>query len=404
MNFEITYWYGPRGEQWNAPDILKNIKDAGMTLALAEEDIESNKARLKDFAEYGLKATVYDFRIGKALEEGADSERLIREFCEDYREYPAFHSIHIIDEPHSSKFKKLAEIVRIIKKVAPDKEAYINLFPNYASPEQLGNETYEEHVNQFVEIVQPPILSYDHYHFLKSNAEPDPEILSSLASEREKLIYLDSLKTCNRGGFFANLEIIRKAALKANIPFMLIVLLVEHGGYRNLTRAEIAYEVWQSMAYGSKRVSYFTYACPYDPSWNFQNACIDNDTKPTQHWYDVQAINHGLIQVGKQLENTVSSGVFHNGKPEPESELTTAFNGFGGINKAEGYLTLGFFENGNLLVANKDYVSAQTVSLVPEKGKKIARFDKETGVWGEAKEGTLTFEISAGDGELLKII
>ena len=74
---------------------------------------------------------------------------------------------------------------------------------------------------------------------------------------------------------------------------------MEHGGYRNLTRAEIISEVWQSMAYGSKRVSYFTYACPYDPSRNFQNACIDNDTKPTQHWYDVQAINHGLIQFGK---------------------------------------------------------------------------------------------------------
>ena len=50
--------------------------------------------------------------------------------------------------------------------------AYINLFPTYANSEQLGTKgdvetAYREHLQQFVDVVKPALISYDHYHFLR---------------------------------------------------------------------------------------------------------------------------------------------------------------------------------------------------------------------------------------------
>ena len=51
----------------------------------------------------------------------------------------------------------------------PNHLAYINLFPTYASAEQLGTEgdttqAYREHLRQYLEIARPELISYDHYH------------------------------------------------------------------------------------------------------------------------------------------------------------------------------------------------------------------------------------------------
>ena len=215
MNFEITYWYGP--QTVNAPWYLKNIKDAGSTLALAEEDIESNKACLKDFAEYGPeKATVYDFRIGKALEEGADSKGWIWEFCEDYREYPAFIA-SISSTSLILQNLKTGWNCPYHKEGRTWQGKQYQSFPKLCLSWSSWEMKHMKNINnQFVEIVQLPILSYDHYHFLKVTPSPRPwnTVLSSRAGKAD----LSRPQTCNRGGFFANSEIIRKAALKANIP------------------------------------------------------------------------------------------------------------------------------------------------------------------------------------------
>ena len=65
---------------------------------------------------------------------------------------------------------------------APAALPYINLFPNYASPDQLGTVDYAYHVRAYLETVQPPFLSYDHYSLLEAGDRP---------------------------GYFANLEVVR---------------------------------------------------------------------------------------------------------------------------------------------------------------------------------------------------
>lgn len=93
-------------------------------------------------------------------------------------------------------------------------------------------------------------------------------------------------------GFFENIEDVRSVAAKYDLAAMLIVLLTEHGPYRNLTRAELFWEVNMCLAYGMKRISYFTYWEPgHDDFWRWTNArATPRATRPS-HYEDVSVIN-----------------------------------------------------------------------------------------------------------------
>ena len=108
-----------------------------------------------------------------------------------YRGHPALEDYTIRDEPSVSDFAKLTEARLALEKLDPNSWSYVNLFPTYASPEQLGADTYPEHVHRFVNEFQPEILSFDHYPILKG----------------------DHL----REDYFQNLEWIRQAALESGI-------------------------------------------------------------------------------------------------------------------------------------------------------------------------------------------
>ena len=65
----------------------------------------------------------------------------------------------------------LGEVVAALRERDPAHVAFINLLPNYATPQQLGTPTYDAHVRRFIEQVKPPLVSYDHYTFAAGNAQ-----------------------------------------------------------------------------------------------------------------------------------------------------------------------------------------------------------------------------------------
>ena len=81
---------------------------------------------------------------------------------------PAIKGYFIIDEPGVGDFPALGKVVAAVKKYAPGKLAYINLFPDYATlgaPDmsQLGTSNYTEYLERFVAEVKPQVISYDNY-------------------------------------------------------------------------------------------------------------------------------------------------------------------------------------------------------------------------------------------------
>ena len=361
--FDITYFEGPTPDYITQPWVLADIAAAGFTLVPLHADTGTNKTALKLLRQYGLRAVVADPRIHKLFQDRklAPVDAAVRELVADYAEFENIIGWDLCDEPNAEDFPILKALVDAFRRHSPDKETVINLFPNYATAQQLGNPDYMTHLEEFIRIVRPHYLSYDHYHFLGRGNRLT--VLADTDDERERLIRLASENTVNRGGFFENLRDIRAAADKYRLDAMLIVLLTEHGHYRNLTYGELLWEVNMCLAYGMRRLSYFTYWQPEenDAYWHWANAMCDPTGKKEQHYDDVQRINRAVKPVGAYLFDRTCTAVFHIGEAEPGAEVFTAYGPVKGIDGSCGVIS--FFDDGSMYLVNRDYQNAQKFRL-----------------------------------------
>lgn len=370
--FDITYYFGPDAKHIVTEECVSDIAECGFTLTQLCNDTETNKKALSVMKKYGLRADVGDPRISKLFRDKdfENVDAVIKSVVEDYADFDNVEGWDITDEPSTKDFPILGAIVSAFRRYSPDKETYINLFPNYASEKQLEDTDYVSHLEHFVMQVNPHFISYDHYHFLgRDNVSNEDKNIS----ERERLIRIAASKTVNRAGFFENAEDVRRVGLKNNLEQMLIVLLVEHGPYRNLSFEELLWEVNMCLVYGFKRISYFTYWLPQsnDDHWHWENSICDAEGNKLQHYYDVQKINKIIMPVGEHLFSTKSQKVFHIGESPKGTE---SFVKFEKINKIAGNNgVIGFFEDGSAYLVNRDYISANKFTVYAD--SKMSVFD-----------------------------
>lgn len=367
---EITYWYGPP-RKFLTPETYEDVKNAGFTIAGPMEStgssVEENLRFLDICQEKGMKACIYDKRIDLAMikyrDGEADWDQPLKRVTEDYKHHKALYSYYITDEPQTGMFKMLGAIVGKLREYDPQHPGYINLLPNYATPEQYGSPTYYDHVKEYIETVKPAFVSYDHYHFLHFTHDQLPEgyEVEETADERENAIRRSAMVSIDRAGFFENLEIVRSLCRQYGLPFMVIVLLIEHGPYRNLTEAELRFEAFQTLTYGASMLSYFTYWTVIEPGswWNWKNGCISCEGEKLQHYYDVQKINRELHTYAAYLDGKKSLSVSHYGEIREKVERFT-----GNISSDKPVqLTIGAFEGGYTVIANKDFQQEAVFSM-----------------------------------------
>jgi len=395
--FDITYFCGPSGDNLVKEEVIADIAASGITLMQLCSSPESIKQALPIMAKYNLCGNIMDGRISDLVYrndlESVDST--VKQVAEEYREFENVTGWEVVDEPNAKSFPVLGAITKALNKYSPGKDVVINLFPNYASPEQLGTPDYMTYLERFATEVGPNVLSYDHYHFL--GREGRNKVLDLNVDERERLIRISAEKTIDREGFFENIEDIRNVALKYDMDPMLIVLLVEHGPYRNLTRSEILWEANMCLVYGMKRISYFTYWCPGsgpDDPWQWDNAMCDTKGNKMQHWYDVQSVNAEVMGIGNYLFPKKCEYVAHIGNVEKGSQEFAPYGKIESVTGKDGVIS--FFDDGSIYLVNKDFLNEGTFTLQSKKSlKKYA-----DGKFVPQKDTTIT--LGAGQGILLK--
>lgn len=411
--FLITHWCGIppthlyRADGSLAKERFEQMKDAGINLiAPYDHGVETNRAILSLCFELGLRVLITDHRLYAAQADPPHRQALLRAVVNDYSSYPALFGYYLSDEPHKNDFPALAQTVANLRQMDPLHESYINLFANYVPDQLHGCVDYAHYLNDFVNEVKPNILSYDHYHFLTD--EPKPE--ADIPDERERLIFEAAYSKENRPGFFDNIEQVRATAQKADIPFMVVVLLTAHASCRDLTEGEIRFEVYQSLAYGAARLSYFTYWTPgkdWDARdiWHWSAGIVDSNGDPTHHYDMVARINRKLQAMGNVLAGKRSLGVFHVGRC-PDT-LTTVWQApFGGITAIDARdLTVGFFEGGYALLASKDYTAPIALSFSTESAMTVQQYETTSGEWRPLSplDGCYRITLEAGDGQLIRI-
>ena len=264
--------------------------------------------------------------------------------------HPAVWGYYIFDEPmrKNVKYEDLLIKVQAFQNADPYHPTYINL-----------NE--EDNLEEFIRIIQPRILSYDHYQWW-----------------------------FGRDKYFILLEQFRKHSLRANIPFIVWVEACAQPNwiYPEDNAQKIRQSVYCSLAYGAKGVQWW--------SWSPGNK-------------DAAAVNAELKHLGAILIQLTSAKVYHT-KPIPKGAVELPADCW--VQTDMGSILLGFFQNQRqnnyLMVVNRDHRKEQRLTLkIIEPIKTVKKFNKEKNNWMTMPLTKLEIghqiEISlgAGDGELL---
>jgi len=370
--FPIMAWGSTPGDL----GVLQEMAECGLNVAgfVAPEHLDVvEQAGLRAFV-MDSRASGYDFQNIDA----SSTSRNIASLVEEVGAHPALLGYFLKDEPNAREFPGLAIVSRLFLQGTPQRIPYINLYPNYASQGQLGTESYWKYIEDYVTIVNPPIISYDHYALM----------------ENEPL----------REGYFDNLEVIRRASIKYNRPFWNVVLSTAHFNYREPSSADIRFQVFTTLAYGGKSISYFTYFAPW--SSNCRMAPIDQFRHRTPTWDYLRNANLMVKMLAPTMLELTSTGVYHTGDvPKgcislPGNTLVRAVHGNGSFVVGEFVHSDG---SSYLMLVNKDFQRSANFRVeLNDPNSRVRRVSSYTGRLEElVDEGDW---LAPGQGVLLCVV
>lgn len=376
--FITTFWCGPPLAEFDAARAAE-IAAAGFTVVgpPCEGDItlEANRRALDVAARHGLKMWIADARYNESASANPGWEAQVDAAVADYSGHPAFGGYFVADEPSVDEFGALVPLMSRLRDKDPDRVAYINLNPDYV----FGDDTsgaYRHYVERFIAMLRPSLLSYDYYPFRLNG---------------------------DRSTFFPSLTLIRELAGRHKLPFLLIVLAMPHGGYREPTEAELSWQAFHALAYGASGISYFAYWTPVNVEYadvlRFRRGLIENG-RPTTHYFEAMRLNHHVRAIAAELAS------FRNIAVRDSRGAVAAPLPFGPIAGMTGPpVTTGFFEDdhGQLaaLVVNRDYRRTSSVTLKLERGEwPPQRFDAKSGTWTSG--GSDVVQLPPGGAQLIR--
>lgn len=270
---------------WNSvpPDLtyLKTMRDCGFTVA----GFAAPKT-LKLCRRAGLKAIVSDARTSGydwTKVNPANARSNVMSLVREVGKNPAVYGYYLRDEPSANFFPGLATVASLLREQAPGKWAYINLFPNYAESWQLGTATYPEYLQKFCDVCHPTILSYDHYALLDNGA---------LASR-----------------YWKNLEQMRDTARTNGLPFWIIVQGMGMLDFREVSFADLRFQIYSSLAYGARGIAYFQYEASAVGNWRM--SAVDQFHHPAPTWYYMQNVNLQIAMLAPTFLQLTSDDVYH---------------------------------------------------------------------------------------------
>src|ERR1051325_2591120 len=245
-------------------------------------------------------STGHDYmRAWKTLSD-EEIDRRIRQLVHAAGSSPAVMGYFITDEPSVTEYPALAKAVAAVKKYAPGKLAYINLFPDYATlgaPDrsQLGTSNYTEYLERFVTEVKPQAISYDNY----------------------MVPFSDDLKNPGQAAsYYHNLLEIRRVAQEHQLPCLNIVCANQIRPGRPIpSPANLGFQAYTTLAAGYRGVTWYDY---YGPGYKY--TAIDSAWRKTLTWVYLNDINAQIATLAPVMSRLSSTGVFFT-SPAPASDL-----------------------------------------------------------------------------------
>lgn len=412
----IAGYYGPMPSTFSVdgqslPDYISDeffekISESGVNLLHHQyTDFATNPSlvrKLLDLGEkYDIGVCVYDSRIRGNLGEETLSVEDIDEIVNNYRNYPAFCGLYIVDEPTSDDYYSNHSNLRMSKytKLFSNlKElgifAYANLFPLITSS---NREQYEKYLQEYIDTCDVYYMSWDKYVFDKGNTKSD---------------------------YFLNMALCREYAEKAQIPFW---PYIQAGGQWNDAAAkfdstdyypsegQFNWNVNTSLAYGAKGIQYFPLIQPYyfayalSTDFDFERNGIFGAWGNKNRWfYYAKNVNAQIAAVDEVLMNSVNKGVIATGeeakKDNKDSKYLIDGDSWRELTEVTGDSLIGCFNykgKSAFYVVNYDTEYAQIISLdfADRYNLSVVQGTKKTCI----STATLELTLAAGEGVLVVI-
>jgi len=391
--FIVTVWCAPPTDDAS----LRAYASEGYNLTWSSEDGLDNVKR------HGLTALLTDPLLSPSTLDDPDRLRQLDELIERNRNRTALEGYWLTDEPGSGAFAGLGRLVAYLREKDPRRLAYINLYPMYASEEQLGVSAdaadrtrvgiplnfagvgdhkkailaYKEHLRQFVDIVKPELISYDHYHFLKDGSDGNL--------------------------YFLNLGLIRESALDAKLPFLNIIqACASEPAWRLVNQHELRWLAYTTLAYGGRGLSYFLY-------WGAEpQMSLYRDGGKTPLADDVAGINQELRAIGPEMMRLESTAVY---QTDPLPIGGVAIPSDSPVRVSGGEFVLGLFKGDDdsapFMIVNRDYKKTAGARLTVDSSGVIEEFNLRSRRWktyiSAAPGKPITVELAPGEGRLLRV-
>ena len=272
---------------------LKGIADCGFSMPafIGERNMETCK-------DLGFRYVLLDLGMRGDFTTITDEEadEFVSQMVASTKDDPMVLGYYVTDEPGAKKFPGLAKIVAAIKKHAPGKLAYINLFPSYASTiganvdSQLQTYTFTEYLERYVQEVKPQFISYDNYQVEYSE---------------------DMTKEDRANVYWRDIIEIRRVALKYNLPWWNIVsslAIREVSSPPSVSR--IAFQAYTSLAAGANGLGWFLFYSVGDSNSEFDFGPIDKNHERTITWNFLRDVNEQTVTLGKILNKFRSTNIW----------------------------------------------------------------------------------------------
>jgi hypothetical protein len=386
----VTYYGGPK----LTDAVARQMADGGWNVVCCDTVAELDIAQ-----RHGLRAQFPSHwsALPRPFDDPAQRAKLDA-LIDQVRNHPALYQYAVRDEPPATEFPTLGRLVAHLRQRDPKHLGYINLFPNWCGDDQLETKTkgdfmalYREYLRQYMEVVKPSLLSWDHYPL--------------------------AVVGDNVSRYFLNLAAIRETALRADIPFINIVQACSWDpAVRVPTGDEMRFSVYTTLAYGAQGISYYVYCCP-----GHKGGIALADGTPTPIYHALKTLNREFVAIATELQPLRSVAVYRAGMEFPgTTQLPTdaAFRldppvppmPFVDLKPIQGML-LGLFgpagKSGepakptHVLVVNLNF-RANVATTVVGPGK-LDVFDATGRNWTPSNASRVALTILPGGGKLLRL-
>jgi hypothetical protein len=212
---------------------------------------------------------------------------------------PALIGYFLMDEPGTPFFAALGKATAAVKKHAPGKLAYVNLFPSYATigapdQSQLGAKSFTEYLERFVAEVKPQLLSYDNYAIQSSD---------------------DGLHAPGAASYYRDLLDVRRVAHQHGLPWWNIAASAQiTPEFPPPSPSNLLLQAYTTLAAGANGLCWYTYLGGYPV------APLDAADRPQFIHPFLRAVNRQVQTLGPIMNRMQSTGVYFT-SPAPDPSL-----------------------------------------------------------------------------------